>query len=117
MAEARSKVAIIQNISIQNKSVEIAKQVLKIEQLRDYQFEALLGLLQGRDVVVSQPTGSGKSVVYQLFPYVLDIYNVLSNENLEEDERERRVNLILTSKKTCSVALIIQPLIKGKTDD
>ena len=64
MAEARSNVATIQNISIQKKSVEIAKKVLKIEQLRDYQLEALLGLLQGRDVVVSQPTGSGKSVVY-----------------------------------------------------
>ena len=38
--------------------------------------------------------------VYQLFPFVLDICNILSNENLEEDERERRVNVILTTKKT-----------------
>ena len=43
MAEARSNVATIQNISIQKKSVEIAKKVLEIEQLRDYQLEALLG--------------------------------------------------------------------------
>ena len=58
-----------------------------------------------------QPTGSGNSAVYQLFPFVLDTCNILSNENLEEDERERRVNVILTTKKTSSISLIIQPLI------
>ena len=72
--------------------------------------EALLGLLQGRDVVVSEPTCSGKSAVYQLFLFVLDICNILSNENLEEDERGRRVNVILTTEKTFSISLIIQPL-------
>ena len=80
MAEARSNVVTIRNISIQKKLVEIAKKVLKIEQLQDYQLEALLSLLQGRDVVVSKPTGSRKSVVYQLFQYAVEIYNVLSNE-------------------------------------
>ncbi len=40
-------------ISIHKKSIEVAKQVMNIEQL---------GLLQGRDVVL-QPTGPGKSVV------------------------------------------------------
>ena len=76
----------------------------------------LLGLLQGRDVVVLQSTGSGKCVVYQLFPYVLDIYKILSNENLEEDKRERRVNVILTMKKTFSISLVIQPLISLTKD-
>ena len=59
VSETQSNVATIQNISIQKRSVEIAKQVLTIKQLQDYELEPLLGLLQGRDVVVSIPTGSG----------------------------------------------------------
>ena len=111
--------ATIQNISIQKRSVEIAKQVLTIKQLRDYELEPLLGLLQGRDVVVSIPTGSGKSVVYQTFIDCFHTpltFNILSNENLKEDERERRVNLISTTRKTFSISLIILPLISLMTD-
>ena len=48
------------------KAIEIAKAVFDIAELREYQAEALMGLLQGRDVVIAQPTYSGKSLVYQL---------------------------------------------------
>jgi ATP-dependent DNA helicase RecQ len=43
-----------------------ARRKLGLEQLRDGQQEAIQALLDGRDTVVVQPTGSGKSAIYQI---------------------------------------------------
>src|SRR3954470_13426154 len=43
-----------------------AKELLGYEELRPGQEEAINSLLQGRDTLVVQPTGSGKSAIYQL---------------------------------------------------
>ena len=67
MAESRFAAGTLEYL--QRRAIEASKTVLNIEELRPYQVDALLGLLQGRDVLVAQPTGSGKSVVYQLLPF------------------------------------------------
>ena len=41
--------------------------------LRQKQLEVLQNVYEGRDVVVWFPTGYGKSVCYQLLPYMLDV--------------------------------------------
>lgn len=43
-----------------------------IEKFRETQLEAIINLLQGKDVLVLQPTGSGKSLIFQSFPLIID---------------------------------------------
>ena len=100
------------NLSRQMKAIEMAKAVFDIAELKQYQTEALMGLLQGRDVVIAQPTGSGKSLVYQLIPFVVDIFNILQNERIVNAmEKDRLIQEILHTRKTSSAVLVIQPLI------
>lgn len=44
--------------------------MFKIDNLHPDQFNALLNFLRGQDVFVSKPTGSGKSIIYQIAPFV-----------------------------------------------
>ncbi len=43
---------------------------LKLSEFRDWQLQAVNTLLNGKDALVVQPTGSGKSICYQLPPFV-----------------------------------------------
>src|SRR5688500_18468108 len=51
--------------------VELGREVLGIEELRPGQDEGLRHVLAGRDVLAVMPTGSGKSLLYQLPSMVL----------------------------------------------
>lgn len=46
--------------------LEVAQKNFRFESLRPGQEAAVRALLQGRDVLVVQPTGSGKSAIYQI---------------------------------------------------
>src|SRR4051812_12240351 len=50
----------------------VAREVFDWRELRPGQGEAMEYLLQGRDVLVVMPTGSGKSAVYQIPAQLLD---------------------------------------------
>src|SRR4051794_38774616 len=49
-----------------------AKKLLGFKSLRSGQQEAIQSLLEGRDTVLVQPTGSGKSAVYQIAGALLE---------------------------------------------
>ena len=53
-------------------SVKCVLERFHIEKLRETQLEAITNLLQGKDVLVLQPTGSGKSFIFQSFPLIID---------------------------------------------
>src|SRR5687768_457472 len=53
------------------KLVDLGREVLGIEDLRPGQEEGLRHILAGRDVLAVMPTGSGKSLLYQLPSMVL----------------------------------------------
>ena len=63
--------------------------------LRQKQRDAVLGFLNGRDVFVSLPTGSGKTLCYAILPKVFDI---------------------LRGKSSKSVAIVVSPLISLMKD-
>lgn len=50
----------------QNKLLEAAQQKLGFAGLRPGQQEAVESILEGRDTLVVQPTGSGNSAIYQI---------------------------------------------------
>eukprot|EP00794_Sanderia_malayensis_P001809 gene1809-2027_t len=52
--------------------LESAKNVLRVENLREYQKSAIIATLKGKDVFVSQTTGAGKSLVYQMLPFAIE---------------------------------------------
>jgi ATP-dependent DNA helicase RecQ len=52
--------------SVRDKIRKVAREKFGFEKLRPGQEEAITALLKKRDVVVVQPTGSGKSAIYQI---------------------------------------------------
>ena len=64
-------------------------QVFKIQKFKENQEKAVFNLVNGKDVLVLQPTGSGKSIIFQCFPLVFDA---------------------LHGKRDTSCALVISPL-------
>eukprot|EP00794_Sanderia_malayensis_P002777 gene2777-3214_t len=66
-----------ENIS---KAIEFAKIRLGVENLREHQEESIHAVLQGKDVFISQPTGSGKSLIYQMLPFATD--HLLATRNM-----------------------------------
>ena len=100
------------------KAVDAAQSFLEFRILKHFQRSALIGMLQGRDIFVSQPTGSRKSVIYQLAPIVFDLYDrLLSCEHEwlpstafpQTEELTTQTEELTSSMK--SQVLVIQPLI------
>ena len=57
--------------SSHEETVDRAATALGCNKLRDFQQNAAVGILKGHDVLVSQPTGSGKSMPFQLLPFTV----------------------------------------------
>ena len=55
---------------------KIVYQTLCIEGLHGVQVSSIKELLQGKNVFVNLPTGSGKSLIFQSFPLVVDCLHV-----------------------------------------
>ena len=55
-----------------------ASRVLGFTELQDFQRKAAVAVLDGKDVFVAMPTGSGKSLAFQVLPFV-------KSEELEEE--------------------------------
>ena len=53
-------------------SVKCVLERFHIEKFRETQLEAIINLLQGKDILVLQPTGSGKSLIFQSCPLIVD---------------------------------------------
>ena len=63
-----------------------------------------------------QPTGSGKSVVYQLLPFAFDIHDILRSEEKSEETKGKLIDEVVNSKKTKSIVVVIQLLISLMKD-
>ena len=63
-------------------------------ELKQFQQESISAFLEGKDIFISQPTGSGKSAVFQLLPVVSHIRSHKSVDTVVD-----------------ATVLVIQPLI------
>ena len=79
-----------------NAAFERVLETFQIDNLKDSQREVLEKLVSGLDVFVIQPTGSGKSLIFQSAPIVFDTVRPLSNAK--------------------SIALVISPLVSLMQD-
>ena len=73
-----------------NLAFERVLECFKLQNLKDSQREELQNIVKGQDVFVIQPTGSGKSLIFQSAPIVFDTVRPLTNAK--------------------SIALVISPL-------
>ena len=47
-------------------------------QLKDKQVEVIQALLNGKNVLAALPTGYGKSLIFQLFPIIMNAVRMIS---------------------------------------
>lgn len=84
---------------------KLVKEIFNIESFKEYQSECFESLLMNRDCFVCQPTGSGKSIIFQAFPF-------LSYLNDHKDIKTKEELLKRCSYKT----LVISPLVSLMKD-
>ena len=65
MADSHSVI----HIDVLNEIVKKLCKKFQIENLYADQLQALYNFLRGQDVFVNKPTGSGKSIIFQMAPY------------------------------------------------
>ena len=96
-----------------NKMIE--KSVLKLFQLdsfKEFQIQAIENLLNGRDVFVSQPTGSGKSVIFQSLPFFVG--SEVDQRSTTETTHGTNSSTFMTTKKCVLVISPLQSLVKDQ---
>ena len=88
---------------IRNGAFLLVCQIFGIKSLKPYQTESMVALSKGEDCFLCQPSGSGKSIVFQALPFFVYAKAVLS---YKEDVTFR---MILENYK--SKVLVISPLL------
>ena len=104
----------IVNLSLMKKAVDLAKTFLHLDHLSEFQEQALTAILEERDVFIAQPTGSGKSAVYQLAPFAYDLHECLKTRSTSL--MTAADDILLKSTEFTTQALVIQPLISLMED-
>ena len=100
-------------LNMERKAIDSVKSVIRLDNLSEYQIEALANLLRGNDCFISQPTGSGKSAVYQLFPFAYEAFQLLRSNDVHVQSKTQE---IVVSKSTNSKILVIHSLISLMRD-
>ena len=90
LSDQNKVVKMADNADKMNLAFERVLECFKLQKLKDSQREALQNIVKGQDVFVIQPTGSGKSLIFQSAPIVFDTVRPLTNAK--------------------SIALVISPL-------
>ena len=90
LSDQNKVVKMADDVDKMNLAFERVLECFKLQNLKDSQREALQNVVKGQDVFVIQPTGSGKSLIFQSAPIVFDTVRPLTNAK--------------------SIALVISPL-------
>ena len=89
------------------------KKLFNISDIKEYQYDAVSKLLKGQDCFISQPTGSGKSFVYQCLPF---FYGDVLDPDDSDCSRRNNIDCKHGCKETVffithSVVLVVSPLV------
>ena len=71
------------------KAFDLIAKIFGINSLKEYQKESLIALSQNKDCFICQPTGSGKSLVFQALPFFIYTKKKLSNTTINGNEYEK----------------------------
>ena len=66
-------------------SINLSLQKLGIEAMKENQRKIFEGCLSGRDVLMVAPTGSGKSLIFQISPFAFDLWKHGDRSQQDED--------------------------------
>ena len=83
-------------------SINFGLQKLGIEAIKENQRKVVEGYLSGRDVLMIAPTGSGKSLTFQISPFAIDFWKHGDRSQQDEDVQ--------------TVCLVIAPLVSLMKD-
>ena len=86
---------------------------LGYEQVKEEQRQGVKAIIDGRDVFVAQPTGYGKSAIYQMAPFVKSTMDLLRDSH--SDSVSSLLPEINKTQNSC-FALVICPLISLMRD-
>ena len=96
-------------VSKLEKAISYACGILGYEKLRDFQKEGVAAVLKDQDVFVAKPTGSGKSLIFQLVPFATDFIHKFDSEG-------PGLNLATLKENPENFALVVSPLISLMKD-
>lgn len=80
-------------------AIKFGLNCLKYDTIRPHQKTAVEGYLSGKDVFMCTPTGSGKSLVFEIAPFALHVLNG-ANSDIPDP-----------AKISCKKILVISPLV------
>ena len=95
------------------KMMSSVQKLFGIDTFRGYQIKALESLLDGHDVFVAQPTGSGKSIIFQSLPFFLGEV-VISNEGDDACVHGTSNSKFVSVKKSILIVCPLNSLIKDQ---
>ena len=82
-------------------ALKVATERLGFEELKEKQIEALKAFADGKDVFVSLPTGYGKSLCYQILPFLYDALRGCAGRD---------------ETRTASIVVVVTPLVSIMKD-
>ena len=82
---------------------ELVERLFQVDEFREFQWAAINDLLERKDVMICQPTGSGKSLVFLALPF---FFPDQTNDSSKHDHGTRDSVFLKTSK----IVLVITPL-------
>jgi hypothetical protein len=79
-------------LNMERKAIDSVKSVIRLDNLSEYQIEALTNLLRGNDCFISQPpTGSGGSAVNHLFPFAYEAFQLLRSNDVHVESKIQEI--------------------------
>ena len=105
----------LKSIKMAEVMFDAVKKLFSIFEFKEFQLDAMKSLLNGKDVFVEQPTGSGKSLIYLALPFLHGkvVKTPLTSSSLCIHGRKDSINI--ESNKCVLVVSPLESLMSDQT--